>query len=585
MFDGFLGGAHGLLQHAAQDPAYPQWLEKHRATANDVRRQRDLVASWEHPPLIGLVCVVRNDAERDLTRGLLRSLVAQSYGRYELALVTPADDDPALRALVGETFGADDDRVRVLNADGDGIADWTNAGVCAVQGDYIGFLTPDMVLEPDMLYRYAAAVLPGDDGDAEPADLLYCDEDRLVDGRYADPLLKPGLNPDLLYAGNYVGSVLMVSRGALERMALPDAAVADAYTYDLALQGAEGGAVRHVPYVLVHRRSGRGGGQGALEAGRVALERHWARMKVDATVSVDESAAGDASVTARYRTAYAHAEGKAPKVSVVIPTKDNVPLLRTCLDAVFANTDYPDFDVTVVENNSTEPETFRYYEELEADDRPVRVVRWPGKGFNYSAICNYGAAQCDGELLLFLNNDTEVIERGWMASMAGLFARPEVGVVGAKLLYRDGLVQHGGVWVVSDGCEYINQNFNRDAAGYMGTLRFAYDAAAVTGACQMIRRSVFERIGGFDEELAVAFNDVDLCLRAEDEGVLAVFDPDALLYHNEYGTRGRDGMNPKGRARIMGEESRFRARWVNFPEGEFIGANLVQRDGHFKLQW
>ena len=600
MFDGFLGGAHGLLQHAAQDPAYPQWLEKHRATSSDVRRQRALTASWgEDAPRFGLVCVVRDAAQRDLMPELLRSLAAQSYARFDLVLVTPADDDPALRGMALQAFGGDDERVRVVRADGDGLADWTNAGVCAVQGDFVGFLELDMVLEPDALYRYASAVLSAQEhaeGDAASVPgVLYCDEDRVEGGRYVDPRLKPGLNPDLLYAGDYMGAVLMVSRAALERMELPDAAVADAATYHLALQGVEravgggtvvdDGMVAHVPHVLVHRRRARGASDAAVEAGRMALERHWARVGVSAQVTVSDAAVGEA----RYRTAYRHAgedrEESAPKVSVVIPTKDNVPLLRTCLDAVFANTDYPDFDVTVVENNSVEEETFRFYDELEAGDRPVRVVRWPGTGFNYSAICNYGAAQCDGELLLFLNNDTEVIDRGWMASMAGFFTRPEVGVVGARLLYRDGLVQHGGVWVAPDGCEYINQNFNRNAEGYMGTLRFPYDAAAVTGACQMIRRSVFEAIGGFDEELAVAYNDVDLCLRAGREGTLTVFDPDALLYHNEYGTRGRDGMNPKGRARIMREESRFRARWVGFPEGLFIGANLVQRDGHFKLQW
>lgn len=571
MFEGFLNGAIGLLQNASQDPAYPQWFEKHRATDGDLRRQRDAVGAWERRPQLSLVCPVFG-ADAGTVRPLLRSLTMQSYGAYELVLVASAADCDWLDALLAEVFGPDDERVRVLRVENGDTSDARNAGVCASGGDYIGFLEPDAILEPDALYRYAAVIRQD-----EVADLLYCDEDMLNDGRYERPVFKPGFNPDLLYSYDYIGHMLMVSRAVLGKVGLPENDVAEAYAYDLTLKCAEQArTIRNISHVLYHsRRHGAESG----EAGRLAVQRHWDRADVSAVVSLD----AEAGV---YRTAYdVDDAGTKPKVSIVIPSKDHTDLLGTCLDSVFEKTGYADFDVTVVENNSTDPDTFRFYDQLESNNDRVRVVRWDGRGFNYSAICNYGAAQCDGDLLLFLNNDTEVISRDWLDSMVGFFVRPEVGVVGAKLLYRDGLVQHGGVWVSDGRCEYLNQSFARDESGYMRTLRYPNDCAAVTGACQMIRRSVFETIGGFDEELAVAFNDVDLCLRAGEAGKLTVFDPDALLFHNEYGSRGRDGMSPEGRARVALEVMRFGQRWAGLPEGRYISGSLIQTDGHYKLRW
>lgn len=579
MFDRIHNDCRNELRHASLDPGYDSWLRSHRASAADIERQRSVIAQWDEQPLISLVCVVFRTPERYL-RELLRSVLMQSYENFELVLVNVSGSDCAdVNSVLASIH---DGRIRVITAENKSIADNTNVGIRECRGDYIAFVDHDDLIEPDTLYRYVSVIREHPD-----VDLLYCDEDKLDDatGRYEWPVFKPAFNRDLLYSYNYITHMLMVSRYVLDQVELSPTDVAGAQDYDLTLKCAEvAREIRNVPHVLYHWREHAGStsanGQSkpyAVEAGRLALQRHFDRRGIPAKVD-----ALDAMF--RYRPRYSFDTN--PKVSIIIPTKDHVDLLSTCLNSVFGKTTYADYEVIVTENNSTEPETFAYYETLEREYDNLRVVRWPGKGFNYSAICNFGAKHASGDILLFLNNDTEVISPDWLTSMVGFFARPEVGVVGAKLLYRDGLVQHGGVWVSPNGCDYLNQRCGADELGYMETLQHPFDCAAITGACQMIRRSVFEQIGGFDESLVVVLNDVDLCLRSNDEGYLTVFDPDALLYHNEYSSRGHDELDPIKATRAIDEQTRFYARWdtkLLTNRGCYFNQELDQYNGHFKL--
>ncbi|NMM95096.1 glycosyltransferase family 2 protein [Bifidobacterium oedipodis] len=575
-WEGFVNGAYEHTRNAYHDPAYPNWLEQHRATYGDLAQQRAMCQTWEHQPLISLVVVLFRTPAPYL-RAMLNSLLAQSYEKFELLLVDVSDNYPEIDRVLAEYR---DDRIRVIKAKNRNIADNTNVGIREAVGDYVGFVDHDDTVEPDALYQYVAEINRHPD-----VDLLYCDEDRLENGEYRQPFFKPGFNRDLLYSYNYVTHLLMVSRYALNRVELSTADVAGAQDYDLILKSIEvARCIRHVPHMLYHWRMHPGSTSVnpdskpyADEAGRLALSRHFERTGVKAEVMTSE-------LPFRYRTRYQF--DHAPKVSIVIPTKDHSDILSKCVDAVLSKTEYDNYEIIMVENNSVEEATFAYYERIAAEQERVRVVRWPGHGFNYSAICNYGATFATGELILFLNNDTEVINAEWLGNMVNHFGREDVGMVGAKLICHDGIVQHGGVWVAVDNCGYLGYDLAADDSGYMETMRYPSNVPAVTGACQMIRRSVYEQIGGLDESLVVVLNDVDLSLKVGEAGYLVVFEPQAMLYHNEFTSRGRDERDPDKQRRAEVEYGRFRLRWnPTIEHGKYINSNLNQYDGNYKIAW
>lgn len=576
MFTGFVNGAFDLTKKPWTDEGYGVWFEQHRATWADIANQRRAIAAWDEKPLISIVTAVFRPPVEYL-RAFIDSVLAQSYEHFELILVNVSGDSPETTAALD---AVDDPRVKVVVAENRSISENTNTGIALAKGEYIAFIDHDDVVEPDILYRYVSEIRQYPD-----ADLLYCDEDLLDDGVYKGPMFKPQYNPDLLYSGNYITHMLMVSRHVLEQVELSGADVAGAQDFDLTLKCAEKARrVRGVQHVLYHWRMHQNSTSAnnnskpyAEEAGRLAVSRHFERVGVKAEVAGSE-------LMFRYRVRYANEHQ--PKVSIIIPTKDHADLLATCLDSVLGKTEYGNYDITLVENNSVEKRTFAYYEEIQRRNPRVHVVTWPGTGFNYSAICNYGAARSDGDLLLFLNNDTEVIDGTWLGSMAGLFSRPEVGMVGAKLIFRDRLVQHGGIWVTRDRVGHYGELMSYKDGGYLESLRYPVDVAAVTGACQMIRRSLFDEVGGLDEELAVVLNDVDLGLKVGEQGYLVVFDPEAMLYHAEHVSRGRDEVDEKREKRAVGEQARFYAKWDRtFERGRYINANLDQANGHYKISW
>lgn len=576
MFSGFVNGAFDLTKKPWTDEGYGVWFEQHRATWADVAHQRRTISTWNEKPLVSIVTAVFRPPVEYL-KAFIGSVLAQSYENFELILVNVSGDSPETTAALN---AVDDPRVKVIVAENRSISENTNTGIALAKGEYIAFIDHDDVVEPDILYRYISEIRRYPD-----TDLLYCDEDLLDNGVYKGPMFKPQYNPDLLYSGNYITHMLMVSRYVLKQVELSGADVSGAQDFDLTLKCAEKSRrIRGVQHVLYHWRmhqnstsSNSGSKPYAEEAGRLAVSRHFKRVGVQAEVTGSE-------LMFRYRVKYP--SESQPKVSIIIPTKDHVDLLATCLDSVLSKTDYTNFDVTLVENNSAEERTFVYYAEIQQRDPRVHVVTWPGTGFNYSAICNYGAAHSDGDLLLFLNNDTEVINGEWLDSMAGFFSRPEVGMVGAKLIFRDRLVQHGGIWVSRDRVGHYGELMSYKDGGYLESLRYPVDVAAVTGACQMIRRDLFNKVDGLDEKLAVVLNDVDLSLKVGEQGYLVVFDPEAMLYHAEHVSRGRDEVDEKREKRAVNEQARFYAKWDHaFEQGQYINTNLDQANGHYKIIW
>ena len=402
------------------------------------------------------------------------------------------------------------------------------------------------------------------------------------------PSLKTPLNRGRLLSYDCVGAPLVLSREIVSRVGgLPEGA---AWHYDLVLRASEAcERPVHVPRVLCHRPDFAPSND-AHEEGRRALLAHLGRRGIAAMVK------GGAQ-RCTYRVSY-QLSRPLPLVSIVIPSKDHADLLRVCVESILERTSWPNFDVTIVENNSTEPETFAFYDELCKRDKRVRVVMWmpevaaeqgvePGT-FNYPALVNYGVGRTTGEYVVLLNNDTEVIERDWIQEMAGQLQRAEVGIVGAKLLLPDGLIQHAGMVANPNGdFAHVNRCLSGTAAGYLHTADLPGDFSMVTGACQMVRRSLWDELGGYDLSLAVGYNDGDFCLRAGEAGYTVTFTPYALLHHKEFASRGREAGNPEKEARLAAEKERFLAAHPDFAEQGDPALN-PQLDGFsdwYQLRW
>lgn len=444
-------------------------------------------------------------------------------------------------------------------------------------GEWIGWISPGDRLAPAALAELAQWMRTRPD-----ADLIYSDEDRITpDGRIRHGhFFKPDWSPDLLRSCNYIHR-LAVLRG---RLLTPAEILACRGDYDAYLRTAEcAGVVTHLPKVLCHVVSDAIPGQGkpawqsaTAGEGAAALREHLQRIGVAAEVRPGLLPGS---------LQYVLPTDPALSVSIIIPNRDQPAVLERCVRSILERTSYPNFEILLVENGSIEAETFSVYERLQALDGRIRRMDW-GEVFNYARINNQAARRARGEMLLFLNNDTEVIRPDWIERMLDHARREPVGAVGAKLLYPDGAVQHAGVIIGIRGiAAHSHKRLERTAPGYNGRAGLVQNFSAVTAACMLVRREVFEQIGGFDEAYAVAYNDVDLCLRLRAAGYWIVWTPFAELFHHEQLTRGHDTA-PAERERAIAETERMRRLWPSyFEEGDpFYSPHLTLDDEDFSLR-
>ena len=526
-------GWHSVTTSAQDDGDYEDWyFRSHRASASDIDIQAH--HTFEIEPTFSIVVPLYKTPLTYLDE-MVGSVLAQSYPNFELILVNASTEDMALSAAVA-AYAENEPRIKVVEMPENlGIVGNTQAGVAQATGDFICYLDHDDVIEPDLLYCYAKGV-----NDYPETDLIYCDEDKILDGHYICPFFKPDWNPDLLTSENYVCHLLTVRREIVE--ALPD--TGDSYEgaqdHNLTLfAGERARNVYHARRILYHWRIHAGSTAAVAEAkdyttdsGVRAVQAHLDRMGVAATAH----ASGVAPNT--YRVSYELPEPR-PLVSIVIPNKDQAAVLERLLGSICERTTYDNYEVVVVENGSVDSETFELYERAQAADERVRVVSYETDGsFNFSKLMNFGFAQATGDVLLSLNNDMEVITPDWLERLLGHALRSEVAFVGCKLLFPDGLVQHAGVQFHRDGPKHVGYKRPADSHTYFNNLQLTRDYSAITGACMMTRRSVFEELGGFDEEFPIDYNDVDLCLRARERGMLVVYEPTCMLYHYESISRG-----------------------------------------------
>lgn len=561
----------------ADDAAYQEWFEKNRVTIDEWQRQKK--AHFDIEPLVSIVvpCYQSNEV---YLKEMVDSVLAQSYSKWELLLMDASAEVDTVKKVAQEASD-----VRVLYkalSENEGIVGNTNKGIAEAKGDYVAFLDHDDLLEPNALYCYVKQI------NEDPATrLLFCDEDLFSEkGAYTQPVFKTSLNVDLLYSHNCITHFLAIESAYLREIGLSNEAVSGAQDYDLVLRALEnGGAIKHVPHVLYHWREHEGSTSGdnkdskpyAEEAGRLALQGHFDRQGIKGKVEVTEH-------PYVYRMRYALPD-PLPLVSVVIPNKDHIDVLDECVMSLLDVATYENMEILIVENNSEDQATFDYYRELEGRSEKIRVIQWE-REFNYSQIVNFGVARSRGEYVLLLNNDTKVIMPDFLEEMLGYLMRKDAGVVGPKLYFRDGLVQHAGMIVGPYGAvAHVNQNYSRSREGYLARAVRPGNFSAVTGACQLVKKTVFEEVGGYEESLAVGFNDVDFCLKVWRAGYRVIFTPYAELYHYEFTSRGRETFDKKKMYRWKQEQAEFTKRWPEyFLEGDpFVNPNLGRDNFYFDL--
>jgi len=501
------------------------------STAPDIDALSRRVEALIDPPAISIVIPVYKP-DLEFLRRCVESVRAQVYTRWELCLCDDGSNDPALTAALAE-FARSDDRIKVtaLAANG-GISAATNGALDLATGDYVAFMDQDDAMTVDALAE--AAITIAEHGNV---DIVYTDEDKIDehDRRYA-PFFKPDWSPDYLLTSMYVGHLSVVRRGLVEQVGRLRSAFDGSQDHDLMLRLTEQArTILHIHRVLYHWRAIEGSAATSSDAKPWAHEAGY-RAVASALERRGETAEvlpGPFPGARRVRRSTANA----PEVTAIIPFRDGADLLHRCLESLSDSGGYPRWNAVLIDNGSWEPETKALLRQLDGDDR-FTVVR-DDSPFNWSALNNRGAQLASGDLLLFMNNDVEGTSEGWLDAMVEHAIRPEVGAVGARLVYPDGTVQHAGLIIGMGGIAgHAFRYCPPWYPGYFGMTRVTRNYTAVTGACMMVRRGVFDECEGFDEVLAVAYNDVDFCLRLRERGYLVVVTPYAELVHRESVTRG-----------------------------------------------
>lgn len=511
---------------------------------------------FPHMVMYSVVVPLYNTPEQFL-REMIQSVINQTYPYWMLCMADGSDEDHSYVGQVVAEYAGKDDRILYYKLPSNrGISGNTNACLDMATGDYIALFDHDDLFHPAALYEVTRAIC--DTG----ADFVYTDESsfRLSPKDAFNHHFKPDFAPDNLCANNYICHFTAFERSLLDEVGGFEPECDGSQDHDMFLRLTEKAKrVAHIPEVLYYWRAHPGSAAAdsgvkpyTIDAGVRAVERRLERLGLEG--SVEPVAAG----LTIYRVKYA-IKGS-PLVSILIPNSNHVEMLRNCIDSILAKTSWQNYEIVILENNSTSEELFEYYEKIQRDHDNVRVIEWPSQ-FNYSAINNFGVRNCDGDYLLLLNNDTEVISPDWIQELLMFAQRDDVGAAGAKLYYADGTIQHAGVGIgLLKLAGHFFRNVDRASLGYMGRLIYAQNVSAVTGACMMVRRSVWEQVGGLDESFPVDFNDIDFCLRIRKAGYLIVWTPYAELYHLESKTR-KSGSDYSHSQEFLATVWRFQHRW------------------------
>ena len=532
-------------------------LKKPLFTESELAEQR----KHQFPKSIKFSIVVPlfNTPEKFL-REMIQSVIDQTYANWELCLADGSDAEHGLVEKICRQYAKKDSRIKYKKLEKNlGISGNTNACLEMASGDYIGLFDHDDLLHPAALYEVMRAICEQD------ADFIYTDE-LTFSGNTSNIItahFKPDYAPDNLRANNYICHFSVFSDKILENVKGFRSEYDGSQDHDFILRATEcAKKIVHIPEILYYWRSHPNSVAADINskpyasiAGRKAVHDHIARHNMESIVESTKA------FPAMYRVEYSLKEK--PLISIIIPNKNHIEDLRKCVNSILNKSTYPSYEIIIVDNDSDEMVVEDYYKALKQNEK-IRIVSW-NKKFNFSAICNYGVGFAKGRYVVLLNNDTEVITESWLEEILMYAQRQDVGAVGAKLYFANNTIQHAGV-VLGMGrhrtAGYIFSKVDKENLGYMGRLCYAQNLSAVTFACVMIPRHVWDEVGGLDESFAVAFNDVDMCMRIRKAGYLIVWTPYAELYHYESKSRGLED-TPEKKKRFEGEVKRFQERWKN----------------------
>ena len=568
-------GVHDLAREGSRTPVIPYlrerfgraryraeyqhwWIRRcDRLSSRDIRAIQQTTAQLTYQPLLSVLMPVYNTDERWLRRAI-ESVQHQLYSNWELCIADDRSTDPRVGEVLRE-IQSSDPRLRIHFREVNGhISAASNSALALASGEFIVLLDHD-----DVLPRHALAAVVHELNRHPDADIVYSDEDRIDEaGRRYDPYFKPDWNPELFYSQNLISHLGVYRTAMVRQVGGFREGFEGSQDYEMALRVVEQtqpARIRHIPLILYHWRAIPGSAaldvhqkSYATDAARLAVEAHFTRTGVEATIEPAPHAPYYQRI--RYRVPEPR-----PHVTIIIPTKDRTELLSTCVTSIVSRSTYRQFDVVIVDNGSTEPESHAYFERVQQDPC-ISVLRIDGP-FNFSRINNQAAERARGSLLCFLNNDTEVISPDWLEEMVSLAVRDGVGAVGAMLYYPSNTMQHAGVVLGLGGiASHPHRGERRGMPGNYGRAALTQTMSAVTAACMVLRKDTFEAVGGFDETLAVAYNDVDLCLRLGARGFRNVWTPYAELYHFEYVSRG-DDLHGANLPRFLAESQAMRDRW------------------------
>jgi glycosyltransferase involved in cell wall biosynthesis len=557
--------ARDSTARSADTVEYQDWFEQHRATPEQLTVMRNETRKFAHQPLISVITPVFNTPVQWLEEAV-QSVLGQAYEDWELILVDDNSSDEALREYL-PVLASRDSRIKVFKLEGSrGISAALNRGIEHARGEWIGFLDHDDLLEPDALFQTAKLLQQIPD-----ADLIYSDEDKLTEAGFDAPLFKPDWSPDFFLSCNYLCHFITVRRELLLRVGGFRSEFDSAQDYDLLFRVIEQtDRIHHIPRVLYHwRRSGSSSAispwqkPGQLEAARRAIDEHLQRKGMRGHVAIDWR-------THAYWVKRELTEAK--KISIIIPAGDRIEMLSRCIESITTKTNYPNYELVVVGQDNQSEEARSYFNRSKH-----RLLHYDGP-FNDSAIKNFAVEQTKSPWLLFLDNDLKVIDGEWLSAMAEHIQRPEVGAVGARLLWPNDTVQHAGIVLGVGGvAEHAFRGFPAEDPGVFKQLQVTRNYSCVTGACLLTRRDVFIEVGGFDEErLPMAFNDVDLCLKMRRAGYLIVYTPFAKLYRHE--SAGHPRLAEPREAGFM------RERWPELLQRDpYYNPNLSRERADFSL--
>jgi len=541
---------------------YRYWIRENEPQEQELLKQRLKINTFSHKPLISLVVPVWNTPKQILSQ-TISSVLQQTYENWELCIADGNSEQDTKTSLLN--WAQTDPRIKIkFLSENKGMAENTNTALALATGEFIGFLDHDDMLAPFALFEVASAIRKYPN-----ADLFYSDEDLVSkDGKKRfDPHFKPAFSPDLLRSSNYITHFLIVRKTLGDKIGWLRSGFEGAQDYDLTLRSAEQAReIVHIPKVLYHWRTWPAsttntfrassvGKKQANDSGKKALQEHLERCGINAIVE-------DGPVLTTYQVKYAIPDS--PFISIIILNRDHSNELRNCIDSIRTKSSYGHYEVIVIENSSQEKETFRLYEEIEKN-LSIKIIEYK-QPFNFARANNFAVEHTRGDVLLFLNNDIEVISHDWLERMLEHAMRRNVGAVGSKLYYPNDTIQHAGIILGIDGfAGHVSKHFSRKFPGDLNRLTLIQNYSAVTGACLMIRREVFQKVGGFDEGYELAVSDIDLCLKIVSNHYLIVWTPYAELYHHESKTRGYEVL-PEQQARFMRETAYFSRKWALWME-------------------